>query len=109
MDDYSSDHTLKRIFEPDERGVMRVTEEQRQRVVNKIKQMLTMNAPAEAVGVYSWRVEVNDNKGELVARVIVFGNMIKTVVTKTENYPANTVLYKIKKDKTGGSDEFVKA
>ena len=61
-------------------------------IQNRINKLLGMYAPAEAVGNYSWYVEVPGVPG---AKIVVRGNMIRTLLSSNERYPANATLYKI--------------
>ncbi|MCI0488057.1 MAG: hypothetical protein L0229_15815 [Blastocatellia bacterium] len=61
-------------------------------IQSRINKLLGMNAPPEAVGNYSWYVEVPGVSG---AKIILRDNMIRTVLSGNERYPANAVLYKI--------------
>ena len=61
-------------------------------IQNLINRLLRMYAPAEAVGNYSWYVEVPGVPG---AKIVVRGNMIRTLLSSNERYPANATLYKI--------------
>jgi hypothetical protein len=61
-------------------------------IQNRINKLLGMNAPPEAVGEYSWYVEVPGVPG---AKIILRGNMIRTVLSSNERYPANASFYKI--------------
>lgn len=64
----------------------------RMSIQNRINRLLGMNAPPVAVGNYSWYVEV---PGVLGAKIILRDNMIRTVLSANERYPANATLYKI--------------
>ena len=61
-------------------------------IQNRINRLLGMYAPAEAVGNYSWYVEVPGVPG---AKIVVRGNMIRTLLSSNERHPANATLYKI--------------
>jgi hypothetical protein len=61
-------------------------------IQNRINQLLGMNAPPQAVGNYSWYVEVPAVPG---AKIILRDNMIRTLLSSNERYPANATLYKI--------------
>lgn len=79
MDERAGNHVTERILErfhgPEEQGA----------VVAMVKRLLAMEAPPEAVGHYSWFVGVGR-----IGRVVLHGNMIRTVLSSNENHPGST-------------------
>jgi hypothetical protein len=86
LDEYSSHHVSARIREhfgnPAHQKIM----------VAKVKKLLTLWAPAEAVGEYIWHINV-----ERIGRIILRGHSIRTVYPLTHNFPGGTE-YKIVAD-----------
>jgi len=79
IDDYSINHVINRIKK-------RITNEKDQaKILDVIKQLSRMEAPAEAVGHYMWYVNV-----ERIGRIIFRGHSIRTVYSFNENFPGGT-------------------
>jgi hypothetical protein len=83
MDEYAAEHVSDRIRKRFQSNL------DRSRLVEVIKQMLTLDAPNDAVGEYRWYVNVG-----MTGRVICRGHMVRTVLSYNENFPGGTE-YKI--------------
>lgn len=55
------------------------------RMVSVVKRLLSLNAPAIAVGEYMWHVNVGQ-----IGRVILRGHSVRTVLTYKERFPGGT-------------------
>jgi hypothetical protein len=83
MDAYSQRHVSQRIVE-------RIKDVNHQKkIVELIKRLLTMDAPAEAIGEYQWHINLPS-----IGRVVMRGHSVRTVLSFDENYPGSTE-YKI--------------
>jgi hypothetical protein len=58
---------------------------EQEKMVRVIKQMLEMEAPADALGHYRWYVNVGR-----IGRVVCRGNMVRTVLSFNEDFPGGT-------------------
>jgi hypothetical protein len=103
VDERSVQHCIhERIMGPDDRGIERVPESERERVLKKIKELTQCEQPPESLGGdgYGWQVVMRNDKGEVQFRIIVRGNVVRTILSQTERNPQLPV-YKIKKGKDG--------
>jgi ubiquitin-protein ligase len=79
MDALSARHVSQRIKQ-------RISSEQdRVKIVQTVKKLLKMEAPAEALGHYQWHINV-----QRIARIVFRGHTIRTVYSFHENYPNST-------------------
>jgi hypothetical protein len=85
MDSYAREHLRIRASRFPNTSALRL-------IQNRINKLLGMYAPPEAMGNYSWYVEVPGVPG---AKIIFRDNMIRTVLSANERYPANAALYRI--------------
>jgi len=79
MDERAGEHVTERIRERIREAADQAT------VVALVKRLLTMEAPPEAVGHYSWFV----NAGR-IGRVVLHGHMVRTFLSFNENSPGST-------------------
>lgn len=82
MDEANGRHVTVRIME-------RIPKEDQARVVNVVKKLMTLEAPAQAVGDFQWHVNVAG-----VGRIVLRGHSIRTVYSFNENFP-NSPEFKI--------------
>ena len=79
MDELSARHVTQRIKQ-------RISSEQgRVKMVQTIKRLLTMDAPAEVLGHYQWHMNV-----ERIGRIVFRGHSVRTVYSFQENFPNST-------------------
>lgn len=84
MDALSASHVTQRIKQRISSG------QDREKIVQTIKRLLKMEAPAETLGHYQWHINV-----ERIGRIISRGHMIRTVYSLHEDLP-NSTEYKIR-------------
>jgi hypothetical protein len=88
----------------EDRTLSRVAQQHRARVQERIDLMATMDAPPEAVGHYTWYIEMYGQANDVVARILCRGITIRTVYSPVMPIPSGFIRYKIDKTK-----KFVKA
>src|ERR1700750_1164940 len=83
----------------EDRNVERVQVEHRPRVQKLLDMITTLEAPAEAVGHYSWYIEIYGPSNEVVAILINRGIAVRTVYSPDLNMrpPFGATRYKIDK------------
>ena len=83
MDSMSAAHVTQRIKE-------RIPKPADQaKMVSTIKKLLTLEAPAEAVGQYQWHINVSG-----IGRIVLRGHTVRTVYSLNESFP-NSPEYKM--------------
>ena len=91
----------------EDRNFQRVKAEHRPRVQQLLDLIATMQAPAEAIGHYTWYIEIYGHSNEVVALLINRGITIRTVYSPDKNMrpPHGAVKFRIDKN----LKKFVKA